>query len=141
MQCPRCNNSDYVKNGLVNGRQRYKCKQCNYNYTVELKSYAKPKKLKRFALEMYLEGIGFRSIARLLKVSNVSVLKWIRDFGEKIVNYKSEYNAKIVEIDELHTYINRKKTIAGYGLLLIDMGKDSSTAYLVVEEPKLVKSS
>jgi len=28
-----------------------------------------------------------------------------------------------VEIDEMHSYIASKKTIAGYGLLLIDMEK------------------
>ncbi|MFT4968242.1 MAG: hypothetical protein ACI9CD_001274, partial [Candidatus Deianiraeaceae bacterium] len=32
----------------------------------------------------------------------------------------------VVEIDEMHTYIGSKKTQLGYGLLLIDMEKDSS---------------
>ncbi|OAV69518.1 hypothetical protein Barb6XT_00447 [Bacteroidales bacterium Barb6XT] len=30
------------KSGFTKGRQRYKCKDCGYNYTVELKSTAKP---------------------------------------------------------------------------------------------------
>ncbi len=40
MNCPRCNSSNYKKNGIVGGRQRYKCYDCGYNYTVELKSTA-----------------------------------------------------------------------------------------------------
>jgi len=32
----------------------------------------------------------------------------------------------------MHSYISSKKTTAGYGLLLIDMGKDSSTAYWAI---------
>jgi hypothetical protein len=39
-----------------------------------------------------------------------------------------------VEIDEMHSYISSKKTFVGYGLLLIDMGKDSSTAYWAIAE-------
>jgi len=31
----------------------------------------------------------------------------------------------------MHTYIGSKKTIAGYGLLLIEMKKDSSIVYWV----------
>lgn len=42
MTCPRCNSSTYKKNGIVFGRQHYKCSDCGYNYTVELKSTAFP---------------------------------------------------------------------------------------------------
>jgi insertion element IS1 protein InsB len=37
----------------------------------------------------------------------------------------------------MHTYIGNKKNIAGSGLLLIELGKSSSTALLVAEERKL----
>ncbi|OAV71818.1 Transposase [Bacteroidales bacterium Barb6] len=50
------------KSGFTKGRQRYKCKDCGYNYTVELKSTAKPDSIKKQALRLYLEGSGFRSI-------------------------------------------------------------------------------
>jgi hypothetical protein len=64
----------------------------------------------------------------MLKVSNVAVLKWIKGFGEQIIQYKNEVPAKIVELDELHTYI--KKTIVGSGLLLIELGKNTSIVCL-----------
>ncbi len=41
----------------------------------------------------------------------------------------------------MHTYIGNKKTTAGSGLLLIEMGRNSSTALLAVEEQKLDKNS
>jgi transposase len=50
---------------------------------VELKSTAKPKSMKKQALHLYLEGLGFRSIGRLLGVSNVSVLNRIKSFGKE----------------------------------------------------------
>ncbi|AAM05559.1 conserved hypothetical protein [Methanosarcina acetivorans C2A] len=137
MNCPRCESSNHTKNGIVCGRQRYKCHDCGYNYSVELKSTASSPLVKRQALQLYLEGLGFRSIGRFLGVSHVSVQKWIKKFGQEIEDLKSENEISIVELDEMHTYIGNKKNIAGSGLLLIELGKSSSTALWVAEERKL----
>jgi transposase-like protein len=132
MKCPKCSCEQRVKSGIIRGTQRYKCKECGCNYTVALKSTAKPQSLKKQALHLYLEGLGFRSIGRFLGVSNVSVLNWIRSFGREVERLSSESKEiEMVEVDEMHSYIGSKKTIVGYGLLLIDMGKDSSTSLLV----------
>ena len=117
MNCPKCNCSKSVKSGKAKERQRYKCKGCGCNYTVELKSTAKPKSQKEQALHLYLEGLGFRSIGRILGVSNVSVLNWIRDFGKKVQELNSEnQQIEMVEVDEMHSYISSKKTTVGYSL-------------------------
>ena len=84
MRCPKCLCEERVKSGIIKGRQRYKCKECKCNYTVELKSTAKPLSVKKQALHLYLEGLGFRSIGRFLGVSNVSVLNWIKSFGKEV---------------------------------------------------------
>jgi transposase len=136
MNCPKCKSSNNKKNGIVGERQRYKCHDCDYNYSVEIKSTAISTFVKRQALQLYLEGLGFRSIGRFLGVSHVSVQKWIKKFGQELEDLKSENEISIVEMDEMHTYIGNKKNIAGYGLLLIELGKSSSTALLVVEERK-----
>ena len=39
-------------------------------------------------------------------------------------------------MDEMHSYIGNKKTTVGYGLLLIDMGKDSSISLLAIDHQK-----
>jgi transposase len=41
---------------------------------------------------------------------------------------RSAAGVDVVEMDEMHTYIGSKKTMAGSGLLLIEMGSDFSTA-------------
>ena len=74
MNCPKCNSSNKIKSGKTKCRQRYKCKECGCNYSVEIKSTAKSKSVKKQALHMYLEGLGFRSIGRILGVSHVSVV-------------------------------------------------------------------
>lgn len=141
MNCPKCQNHNIRKDGKVKGKQRLNCKDCNYHFTVEKKSTAASELVKKNALLLYLEGLGFRSIGRYLEVSHVSVYKWIKHFGEKLDSIRSAQELQVVELDELHTYICQKKTIVGYGLLLIEMGKNSSTVYWVPGEQKQVNSS
>jgi len=115
MNCPKCKSEERVKNGIIKGRQRYKCRDCSYNYTVEKRSGEYSDETKKNALHLYLEGLGFRSIGRYLNVSNVAVLNWIKHFGVKEKEIESEVNPiKYVEIDEMHSYIGSKK-------LLLDM--------------------
>ena len=141
MDCPKCKSTNKIKRGIVKGVQRYSCKQCQYIYTVEKRSSTKSLFVKKQALQLYLEGLGFRAIGRFLGVSNVSVMKWIRSFGEQIQVLRTEKNEiEVVELDEMHSYIGQKKTTVGFGLLLIDLGKNSSTSLLAIEAIKPLKN-
>lgn len=137
--CPKCKNESFRKDGIVKEKQRYLCKKCKYRFTVEM--LGKPEKLKRDALILYLEGLGFRSIGRFLKVSHVAVFNWIKNFGAKLEELRSSDNIEVVEIDEMHTYVGSKKTTVGYGLLLIEMGIGSSIVKLAHEVQKQEKNS
>ena len=121
MNCPRCFNINYHKAGLIQGRQRYKCKDCIYYYTVLQKSDVKSTATRRLAFQMYLEGLGFRAIGRILKISYGTVYQWIKKWGCNLELPKRNEVIEVVELDEMHTYVGRKKTTDGYGLLLIDM--------------------
>ena len=115
-----------IKNGLMQGHQRYKCKGCGFSFT---KGYrGKPNELKQQALKLYLEGMGFRAIGRVLEVSNVTILNWVRAYGQKaeqLLDSQANQQIKTAELDELHTYIGRKKTTAGSGLPLT--GKENNS--------------
>lgn len=120
MNCLKCSSSRYVKSGFVNAKARKKCKDCGCNFTQSHK-HGKPNSIKRQALQLYLEGLGFRSIGRYLGVSYVSVLRWIRSFGEQALQCRRvSGKIKVAELDQMHSYLGSKKTSAGYGLLLID---------------------
>ena len=121
MNCPKCKNVEYCKAGFAGGRQRYKCKSCSYYYTVFQKSDVKSAATKRLAFQMYLEGLGFRAIGRILRISYGTVYQWVKKWGSNLELPKRNESIEVVELDELHTYVGRKKTTAGYGLLLIDM--------------------
>lgn len=134
--CPKCQSENRVKNGVLKGRQRFKCKNCGCNYTLTYQENAEKEKKRRFALSMYLEGLGFHSIGRLLGVSHASVINWVRKYGQNLSKIKSSKPLKIIELDELHTYIQHKKTIVGCGLVLIETSENSLISWWDTEVPK-----
>lgn len=138
MDCPKCKSTSKVKDGIVKGKQRYKCSACDYRFSVEHKHNIQPY-FRRLALMLYLEGLGLRSIGRLIGVSNVTVLNWIKSYGLKAQNHKPENSqVDIIEMDEVHTFIGSKKTSAGYGWLLIGWGKDGWTSCVATAQAKRV---
>jgi len=69
---------------------------------VEKNTKEYPLKIKRQAIQLYLEGLGFRSIERILGMSNVTVMNWVKELGQKIQEMANLYPAKaeIIELDE-----------------------------------------
>jgi transposase len=132
LNCPRCASADKVKSGITKGRQRYKCQTCQYFFTVAHKSDTATPDQRRLALHLYLEGLGFRSIGRILGFSHVAVYQWVKAFGENVEQIKRPA-AQIVELDERHSYVGHQKTIAGSGWLLIDLATASSMLSLARE--------
>jgi hypothetical protein len=98
-----------TKDGIVNEKQRYKCKSCGYRHTV--KHLGKSPDIKCQALQLYLEGPGFRSIGWFLNCSHVAVYNWIKAHGESIEPLRSDKDIEVVELDEMHTYIGSKKLL------------------------------
>ena len=140
INCPKCQKSNIIRAGKVNDKQRYKCKDCNYYYSTLSKSGSGNKTQKRQALELYLEGLGFRSIGRLLKFSHVTIYNWIKEYGKNLELLQNKHEVCITEIDEMHSYIGSKKNLAGSGLLLIDMHKNSSVSLLAIDQQKQEES-
>jgi transposase-like protein len=140
-KCPKCHEKKYVKSGILKGRQRYLCKMCGCQFSVESKRGSQPEMVKRMALNLYLEGLGFRAISRILKVSHVAVFKWIRSFGEQVISLRSQEPARVIEIDELHTYIGKKKELAGFGLRSTAASEEPWTLWWVTEPNPQEKNS
>ena len=124
MDCPKCKSRSHVKDGIICSRQRYKCKECNYRYTVERKSDVKKPETRRLALEIYLEGLGFRSIGRILNISYGTVYLWVKEWRSKLSLPRRERPVEKIDLKRLLTYIESKKASDHHGLLLIDLEKD-----------------
>jgi transposase-like protein len=108
-KCKKCGSQSIVKNGIVRQKQRYKCKDCSYNFTI---GDAREKvSLEAKALAMLLYGSGKASygmIARLFNVSRTAVLHWIRKMGKALPIPEIDTEVKEVQIDEMWHFIEKK---------------------------------
>jgi transposase len=133
MKCPKCKCEEKVKDGTVKGKQRYKCKKCAHRYTLEFKDEIQSF-YKRLALVLYIEGMGFREIGRILGVSNVTVLNWIKGLGINSGDLGDKRSLiKEVGLNEMHIFLDSNKTKNGCGSLLITWDKEEYNLYLAVE--------
>ncbi|AYA36521.1 IS1 family transposase [Hymenobacter oligotrophus] len=121
--CPKCDSTDATKSGVIGDRQRYKCKNCGYHFTVakvgrEINPYYVIK-----ALQLYIEGVSYREIERLLGVSHVSVMNWVKKYGVKAPR-QTEYHPtyQILNQKELTTFFQDTKNMKGAGLVVTELG-------------------
>ncbi len=103
--CPKCESKEATKSGQAGGRQRFRCKNCGYHFTVakvgrEVNTFYVVK-----ALQLYLEGLSYREIERLLGVQ---------------VPRQPQVNptAKLLTPAELQVYLLDPANFAGAGLVV-----------------------
>jgi len=70
-----------------------------------------------------LEGMGFRAIERILGVSYVSVMNWVKKLGKSIEQMEKNYHTefKVVEMDELCSYIKERETKHRASALIVEI--------------------
>ncbi|MCU0443454.1 MAG: helix-turn-helix domain-containing protein [Microscillaceae bacterium] len=132
--CPKCNSEIVVKSGVIKDRQRYLCKKCNYYFTVNkigknIDNYYVIK-----ALQLYIEGVSYREIERLLGISHVSVMNWVKKYRIKAPEnneYRPTY--KILTHSELIEFMKTETTIKGSGLIITELGDK----YMVIKWERL----
>ena len=117
--CPKCQSIEVVKNGKVQGKQRYKCKSCSLQFT-RLTPRGRPAQEKAMAVTLYTLGLSIRAIARLIGVSPTAVLKWIKTFAKTHYEKPAPGDAIIVELDEMWHYLRSKKTSYGSGKPIVE---------------------
>lgn len=131
MKCLKCGNDKSVKNGHLRGQQRYRCKQCGYQFTRETPR-GTDIQTKSLSVTLYVYGLSFRSIARLLKVSPAAVLKWVRAFAISTYEKPAPTDAVIVELDEMWHFLTAKKTSSGSGRLIVALPVNSLTGNVAI---------
>lgn len=121
--CPKCQNTKVVKSGIIKDRQRYLCKSFNYYFTVNKLG----KKIDNYyvtkALQLYLEGLSYREIERIIGVSHVSISNWVKEFKLKRPthsNYHPSY--KIFKHNELVEFLKNKDEMNGAGMIITELG-------------------
>ncbi len=121
--CPKCNAEKVVKSGIVKERQRYRCKKCNYYFTVnkigkQIDNYYVIK-----ALQLYIEGVSYREIERILGISHVSVMNWVKKYHIKAPT-NNEYHPtyQVLSHSELIEFLQDKNNTSGAGMMITELG-------------------
>lgn len=121
--CPKCQSNAYVKSGVVKERQRYRCKDCGYFFTVMKQGKSIDPYYVVKALQLYIEGVTLREIERILGVSHVSVMNWVRQYHIKrpdTLEYHPTY--KVLSHAELLDFLSNRELLRSSGFMITELG-------------------
>jgi transposase-like protein len=128
-KCPHCLSSErQTKSGRTRtGSQRHKCRECQRIYTPQPKPLGYPVETKREAVRLYLEGMNFRRIGRILSVNHQSVVNWVNAYHANLSAPEQVVTRpETLEMDELFTFVGSKKRQHTSSLSLIGRRAASS---------------
>lgn len=83
MFCRKCRSDLLIKNGIVRGRQRYRCRACGFNFTQE-HSNGWPSSSKLLIVVSYCDGESISDLAEQSGATPASVFRWIEEARESI---------------------------------------------------------
>ena len=140
--CKRCQGTDYVKRGTVRNLQRYQCKACGCNFT-NTPPRGKPPGMKALALMLYAMGnMSFCSIARLLGVSDVAVLKWVRNQARQLPEPAVTAETVIITLDAMWHFLKKRLKSSGFGArMTLSLTAPSPGCLVAVMTPPVKSSS
>jgi transposase-like protein len=135
LRCKRCGGEESVKNGLMRGKQRYRCKACGLNFTAT-PPRGMPLAIKVTAILLYVSGLSMNRTAKLLGVSTPSVQAWIEQFAQAYAQKpEPEGRAVVLELDEMWHYLKKSRISSGSGRLAIVLQGDWLTGSAAVVTP------
>jgi transposase-like protein len=82
---------------------------CQIKYTPEPKAWAYDEQMRRKALEMYVDGMNLRRIARHLGLHHRTVSLWVKAQAASLPAAPVPQEMKKAEMDELFTFFGEKK--------------------------------
>ena len=100
IRCPKCGAEKCPKYGFARKNQRYKCGLCNGQFTLTKRREAF-EEYRFMALQLFLEGVSYRQIAREIstirrRVSEKTIRKWIAKYQleEPLLHHRFEQEEK-----------------------------------------------
>jgi transposase-like protein len=109
--CPYCGQSYYVVKAGLNdtGSQRMRCQQCRRYFTPNPKPMGYDQSTKEMAVRLYLEGMSFRGVGKVLSVHYLSVINWVNAHEAQLPQQVTDSTpTQTVETDELYTFVGQK---------------------------------
>jgi len=125
-----------VKWGMRKGKQCHRCKRCDFQFTID-KERKSQKNIFR-AVALYCAGLSFRTIGALMNYHNTTILGWVVEFAKENYEKPIPKGDILVELDEMHHFLQSKKTQFGYGKHTAERLENFLTGKLEIEAPKLL---
>ena len=117
LRCKRCGSAEQVKNGLMRGQQRSRCKACGLNFT-DTPARGRPLAMKVTAVLLYVSGRSMNRTAKLLGVSTPAVQAWIEQFAAAYAQKpEPQGRALVIELDAMWQYLKKSRRSSGSGKL------------------------
>lgn len=109
--CSHCYSGNIIKNGTTKTKkQQYICKNCKKRFLDYYTYQAYHKNINSQIVKLTKEGLGIKSISRILKISPTTLLKRIITIANTIsrppIIYHQEY-----ELDEMRFFIRKKSNL------------------------------
>ena len=113
--CKNCQSPNVIKRGITRGKQRFKCKECNYHFVVgDARTNEKIAAKKAMCVILYSLGKGsFRMLAKIFNTSPSLTYRWIVEAGCKLPDQEIPGDITQMEFDEMWHFIKSKKTSFG----------------------------
>ncbi len=111
MECKNCKSEKVVKSGKVRGKQRYKCKECGYNFVIgDERTSEKIVALKALCVLLYSLGKGsYNMLGKLFNRNRSLIYRWIREAGISTDEPAIDGGISQIEFDEMWHFIQSKK--------------------------------
>jgi len=110
-ECKNCKTKKVVKSGKVRGKQRYKCKECGYNFVIgDERTNEKILALKALCVLLYSLAKGsYNMMGKLFGRNRSLIYRWIREAGISTEEPAIDGEITEIEFDEMWHFIESKK--------------------------------
>lgn len=110
IKCPKCKSVNIVKNGIVRGKQRYKCKSCNYNFVRKLPSKELVCMKALSTLINALGDLSYDELELLLNRDTPQLRRWSKA-REMRKHRPTELDSSKTKYEDLEAYVAAHKKL------------------------------
>jgi len=106
--CKRCGENSTLKAGVINGRQRYQCRDCGYFFRLgdKRKSSQSDAKQVMCILLYSLTSCSYRVVSSLVEYDPAFVYQCVKKFEEQLPKFKQYMNVKALTFEDLKPFIS-----------------------------------
>jgi hypothetical protein len=128
--CPFCYSHNIIKNGTTRTRkQQYICKDCHKRFLNYYTYKAYLPNINSLIIQLTKEGLGIRSVTRVLQISATTLLRRIKSIAQNIVPPVLSFG-RTYELDEMRLFIRKKSNLMWLVYVIDKVTKETAAFYI-----------